>query len=94
MPAAVEICTWCGRKYEVKQRKRGGARGSFCSERCKLAHHYDYDRKTGWYLMQMVGKLVKGKPLPKFRPRPYPGVAEYRLEWNRAATTLRELSDQ
>jgi hypothetical protein len=92
MPAAVEICTWCERKYEVHQRKRTNARGSFCSEKCRTQYHYDYERQTGWYCMEMIRHLLKGKALPKFKAREYPGIEGYRAEWNSAATMLRNLA--
>lgn len=91
MPATVEICTWCGNKYEVHQRKRSDARGSFCTTKCRIAFHDDYERKTGWLMIQVLKRLVNGKRLPRFKAPQYPGVDGYRKEWNRFATWVREV---
>lgn len=90
MPATLEICTWCERKYEVHQRKTQ-ARGAFCSNKCRTAYHYDYERRTGWLMLELVRKMAGKRALPKFKAREYPGIERYRLSWNEAAATLREL---
>lgn len=80
-------CGWCEGLIEERQVIRGEA--IYCSDRCKLAWHNQRSRETGWLLLSMVRQLWPYRPEGwKFAPGDFPGVREWRRDWNQAGRWL------